>query len=165
MKGKYLSVILLLLFLLAAVEVDAQKKAKFGRVCGDPTVACKNRTDFPPSDLPFNTGKNVVIAESESFYAIVLKSAKLDYPTCEKAFPESERLSIQEFFPHNMVFASRCSQPGENSYSGVAQGTTFVAVYAGKTSAEANAFLKKVEETGKFPGVKVRRTRASINGT
>ncbi len=165
MKGKYLSVILLLLFLLADVEVDAQKKAKFGRVCGDPTVACKNRTDFPPSDLPFNTGKNVVIAESESFYAIVLKSAKLDYPTCEKAFPESERLSIQEFFPHNMVFASRCSQPGENSYSGVAQGTTFVAVYAGKTSAEANAFLKKVEATGKFPGVKVRRTRASINGT
>jgi len=165
MKEKYLSIVLLLLFLFGAVEVKAQKKARAGKICGDPTIACKNRTDFPASDIPFNTGKNVVIAESEPFYAIVLKSAKLDYPNCEKAFPESERLSIQELFPHNMVFASRCSEPGENSYSGMAQSTTFVAVYAGRTLAEANTFLKKVEATGKFPGVRVRRTRASINGT
>lgn len=156
----------MLLLLSYAAEVRAQGKPKHGRVCGDPTAACKNRENFSPSDLPFDTGKNMVIADSEFFYAIVLKSAKLgDYSGCAKAFPESERLSIQELFPHNMVFASRCSEPGENSYSGMAQGTGFLAVYAGRTLAEANAFLKKVQATGQFPGVRVRRTRASMNGT
>lgn len=149
-----------------ALYVPAQKRAKAGRVCGDPAAACKNRTNFQPSDLPFDTGKNFVIAESERFYAIVLKSARSgEYPSCQNAFPESERLSVQELFPHNMVFASRCSEPGDNYYEGMAANTTFLAVYAGRTSAEAKTFLKKVQATGKFPDVRVRRTRAGINGT
>ena len=163
---KFLNLTLAFAMLISlAVYGTAQKKAKAGRVCGDPTVACKNRTNFQPNDLPFDTGKNFVIAESEPFYAIVLKSGKRNYPTCEKAFPESERLSVQELFPHNMVFASRCSEPGDNYYDGFAANTTYIAVYAGRTSTGANAFLKKVKATAKFPGVRVRRTKAGINGT
>jgi len=163
---KFLKLTLVFATLLSLAAIgSAQKKAKAGRICGDPTVACKNRTNFQPNDLPFDTGKNFVIAESEPFYAIVLKSGKRNYPTCEKAFPESERLSVQELFPHNMVFASRCSEPGDNYYDGFAANTTYIAVYAGRTSTEANAFLKKVKATAKFPGVRVRRTKAGINGT
>lgn len=154
------------LLLLLVFNASAQKKAKQGKVCGDPNLACKGSENFQPSDLPFDTGKNFVIAESVPFYAIVLKSSKLgDNPGCEKAFPESERLSIQELFPNNKVFAMRCSEPGESYYTGMAQGTTFIGVYAGRTLAEANAFLKKVQATKKFPGVRVRRTQTGINGT
>jgi hypothetical protein len=166
MNKKLLSIFGLLLILVYAAEVDAQKKKTAGTICGDPTKACKDRDSFPASDIPFSTPKNAVIFDSVPFYAIVLKSVKLgDYSGCEKIFPESERLSIQGMFPHNKVFASRCSEPGENSYSGMAQNTGFIAVYAGRNLTEANAFLKTVQATGQFPGVRVKRTRASVNGT
>jgi len=151
---------------LCAVGVKAQKKTRLGKVCGNPTIACRGSENFQPSDLAFDTGKNFVIAESVPFYAIVLKSAKFGFePACDKAFPESERISIQELFPNNKVFAMRCAEPGESYYTGLAQGSTFIGVYAGTTKAEANAFLKKVQATKKFPGVRVRRTQTGINGT
>ncbi len=144
----------------------AQKKKRLGRVCGDPTLPCKSRDSFQPYELPFDTGKNAVIAESEFFYAIVLKSAQ---PTneidCEKSFPELERLPTQDMFPDHKVFALRCEEPGSNYYTGIKSGAPFLAVYAGRTLTEANKFLKTVEATRKFPGVKLRRMKAGINGT
>lgn len=147
----------------------AQKKAELGKVCGDPTVPCKNAENFRPNELAFYMGReNSAIYESERFYGIVLQSVKLknDWGDCEKPqFPESERLPIQELFPHNKVFTQNCVETGTNYYTGVANHTVFIGVYAGRTLAEANKFLKKVQATGKFTGVRVRQMQIGINGT
>lgn len=152
----------------AASDVNAQKRRPAaGRVCGDPTVKCKTAATFEPWDLPFDVGRNFTIGASEYFYGIVLKSKKLsDWGDCEKpTFKEAERLSIQGLFPNNKVFAQNCVDAGTLYYSPTADKTALIGVYAGRTLAEANAFLKVVKATGKFPGVTVRRMRASFNGT
>ncbi len=168
MRSKILLASLSALVLIVLVSASyAQKKPKAGRVCGDPTVDCKGGSDFQPFDLPFEVGSNNVIFESERFYGIVLKSVKMkDWGNCEKPlFPESERLSIQEMFPHNKVFALNCFETGLNYYTGVAQQTAFIGVYAGRTLAEANKFLKTVRATGKFGDVRVRQLKIGVNGT
>lgn len=155
--------------LLFALTASAQRKTKVhqGKVCGDPTLPCKGSENFQPNDLPFDTGKNWVFYESVPFYAIVLKSVKLsDWGNCEQpSFAESERLPIQELFPRNKVFTLNCVETGLNYYEGVADQTAFIGVYAGRTLAEANKFLKTVRATGRFPDVRVRRMKAGINGT
>ncbi|MFM9905092.1 MAG: hypothetical protein ACKVQJ_11035 [Pyrinomonadaceae bacterium] len=157
----------LVLVLSAAFTATAQKKAKLGKICGDPTAVCKSRENFQPFDLPFDTGKNFVIYESEKFYGIVLKSTKLkDFGDCANpTFAEAERLPIQEMFPHNKVFALNCVETGTNYYTGVAEQTAFIGVYAGHTLAEANKFLKIVQATQKFPGIRVRKMSIGVNGT
>ena len=164
--NSYILAVVATVMLGLVLVVPAQKKSRVGKVCGDPTLPCKSRDSFQPNELPFDTGKNAVIAESEYFYAIVLKSvAPLAQMDCEKPFPESERLEIQEIFRDHKVFALRCDEPGSNYYTGVKFGTLFVAVYAGGTLAEAKKFLKAVQDTKKFPDVTVRRMKAGINGT
>lgn len=157
------------IILVAAFTTAAQKKAKLGKVCGDPTAACKSRENFQSFDLPFDQGKNFVFFESERFYGIVLKSKKLkadDWGDCEHpAFGEGERLEIQQLFSHNKVFTLNCVDTGMNYYTGVADHTVFIGVYAGRTLAEANKFLKTVQATGKFPGLRVRRMQIGVNGT
>lgn len=151
----------------ASIDVSAQKKAVKGKICGDPTQKCKGAENFQTYDLVFDTGKNFVIAQSEKFYGIVLKSVKLnDWGDCgHPSFGEDTRLLVQELFPHNKVFALNCVESGTNFYPGVAEKTAFVAVYAGRTLAEANKFLKTVQATGKFPGVRVRSMSIEVNGT
>lgn len=85
---------------------------------------------------------------------------------CAKpSFTESERLEIQELFPNNKVFTQNCVEPGTNYYTGTADKTALIGVFAGNTLREANAFLKKVQATGKFTNVRVRKMRIEINGT
>ena len=166
MKNK--TIIALMVLLACGIGISAQKKKVHqGKVCGDPTAVCKGSENFQAFDLPFDTGKNFVFYESLPFYGIVLKSVKLkDWGDCQNpSFAESERLPIQDLFPHNKVFALNCVETGTNYYTGVAEQTAFVGVYAGKTLAEANKFLKVVQATGKFPGVKVRKMTIGINGT
>ncbi len=167
MKMRFGLLVISVILFGTALTTTAQKKAKLGKVCGDPTAACKGRENFQPFDLPFDTGKNFVIYESEKFYGIVLKSVKLkDWGDCEKpSFGESERMSVQELFPRNKVFALNCVETGLNYYTGVADQTAFIGVYAGRTLAEANKFLKTVQATGQFPGVKVRKMSIGVNGT
>ena len=162
------------LLLLVAVAVlglstsaSAQKKARLGKVCGDPAAACKGRENFQAFDLPFDTGKDFVIANSEFFYGIVLRSKKMkDWGDCEHPmFGEMERLEIQDMFSHNKVFTQNCFETGNNYYTGVADQTALIAVYAGRTLAQANAFLRTVQATKKFPGIRVRRMQIGINGT
>ena len=155
------------ILLFAVGGVDAQRKAKTGKICGDPTLPCKAAENFQPFDLAFDTGKNFVIADSDWFYGIVLKSKKVkNYGDCENpSYAEPERSSVQELFPHNKVFTQNCVESGTNYYAGVAQETAFIGVYAGKTLAEANRVLKTVQATKKFPGIRVRRMQAGINGT
>jgi len=147
---------------------DSAAQRRNGKICGDPNAACGGREQFQPWELTFALPKNSVIYESEYFYSVILKSVKLpqdSYSECEKAFAEEERLKVQALFPKNKVFALKCSEPGGIFYTNVANDVSFLGVYAGKTRAAADAFLKTVNATGKFPGATLRRMKAGINGT
>ena len=168
MRARSIITSLSLLSILTFVSMSAaQKKPKAGRVCGDPTVECKGGSDFQPFDLPFEVGNDNVIFESERFYGIVLKSKKMkDWGNCEKpTFTESERLAIQDLFPRNKVFAVNCFETGLNYYTGVAQKTAFIGIYAGRTLTEATKFLKTVRATGRFGDIRVRQLKIGVNGT
>lgn len=150
------------------VSLAQKKSRKVPRVCGNPDEACKGRAYFQPYELPVEWPENSVIAESEPFYAIILKSAKFDYSSgadCNKVYSDEEIQSFQYQFPSNKVFAMKCSEPGMNYYTGVGADYVFIAVFAGKSLAEANKFLKKVQASEQFPGVKVRKMRVGTNGT
>ncbi|HXI25243.1 MAG TPA: hypothetical protein VNG71_15370, partial [Pyrinomonadaceae bacterium] len=84
---------------------------------------------------------------------------------CDNYIPEPERLAAQILFPNNKVFASRCAEPGEVSYTNTSTRVNFMAVYAGPTLADANRMLATVQATRKFSGANIRRMRAVINGT
>ncbi len=134
-------------------------------VCPDPTIPCRTAYDFKPHQLPFRTPKNVVIFETEWFYAIILKSVRNTNDDCNVFIPEAERIEAQKLFPHHKVFASRCYDPEELSYANTTSEQKFMAVFAGRTRAEAAQMLEQVKATGKFPGANLRRTRAGFNGT
>ena len=164
---KWALVVLVLVLTTGAQAQKNRPKVRYGKVCGDPTVTCKGGENFQPGDLPFDTGKNFVIYESEQFYGIVLKSKQLpDFGDCANpSFSESERSEMQKDFQHNKVFTQNCLESGSNYYTGVKDKTAFVGVYAGRTLAEANAFLKKVQALNKYPGVRIRKMRIGVNGT
>lgn len=156
------------LCLLSGVALAQKKNKKIPRVCGNPDESCKGRANFQPYELPVEWPENSVIAESETFYAIILKSAKFDYSSgadCNMVYSAEEIQSIQYQFPNNKVFAQKCSEAGMNYYTGINYEFVFIAVFAGKTLAEANKTLKKVQATEQFPGVKVRKMKVGINGT
>jgi hypothetical protein len=167
-KAQVLFVIIL--GLLVAGVAAAQRRPTSRRpaaVCGDPTARCRTTVEFQPHQLPFVVPSDGVIWESEQFYAVILKSVRdaskgMD---CDLFIPEPERVAAQALFPRQKVFASRCSEPGDLFYTGVADDTQFMAVYAGRTRAEAQATLAKVRATGQFPGANLRRLRTGFNGT
>jgi hypothetical protein len=109
--------------------------------------------------------RGAVIFETEKFYAVVLKSGADKTQDCTGFVPESERLEAQKLFPHNKVFASRCFEPDELYYEGIDAEVRFMAVYAGRTRAEAAGVLAKVKATGLFPGAYLKRTSTGFNGT
>jgi hypothetical protein len=145
-----------------ALAARSQKK---GTVCGNPKVSCGSGMTFEPYDLPFSLPKNAVIFDTEPFYAIILKSVRAVRDDCNAFVAEAERLRAQELFPDHKVFASRCYEAGSVYYSPVAENQHFMAVYAGKTRAEAGRMLTDVKATGKYPGANLRRMTAGINGT
>jgi hypothetical protein len=165
-KVAYLLAFLFCTAFLFSSNVAAQRKV-VGKVCGDPTATCSTRESFQAFELPFEYGKGMAISQSQLFYAVILKSVRLnaDQSNCDKAIPESDRIDTQALFPHNMVFVMRCWESGQASYSNVADGVSFMGMYAGQTQAQANAFLVKVKATGKFNAATVRRMRVLINGT
>lgn len=158
-----------LTLLACGVSATAQRrtKARDGVLCPDPTVACRTSVEFQPYQLPFRIPANAVIYESELFYAVILKSVRDPSKggDCQIFVSEADRLEAQALFPHNKVFASRCSDPGDLYYTNVAQDQQFMAVYAGRTLAEAQQTLARVKAAGKFPGANLRRMRAAFNGT
>ena len=167
---KIVTLCVVILVLLAAGGASAQRRRpaqRLAAVCGDPTVRCQTSVEFQPYQLPFRIPPNAVIWESEHFYAVILKS--IHDPSkgadCNVFVPEAERIAAQELFPRNKVFASRCMEPGDLFYEGVADGARFMAVYAGRTRAEGQAVLAKVKATGQFPGANLRRLRTGFNGT
>ncbi|MGB7924394.1 MAG: hypothetical protein WCF57_14215 [Pyrinomonadaceae bacterium] len=155
----------------AGIEWDTQVRAlaaqtqKGATVCGNPKVSCGGGMTFEPYDLPFNLPERAVIFDTEPFYAIMLKSVRANKDDCNSFVSEQERLRAQSLFPENKVFASRCYSAGSVYYAPVAENQHFMAVYAGKTRAEAGKMLAAVKATGKYPGANIRRLRAGINGT
>jgi hypothetical protein len=162
--------VLVCLLLTGTVEAQrgrARKPSPRGAVCGDPTLPCKTGdVKFEPHDLPFRISAQTVIWESEPFYAVILRSVRAAEDDCQKFVPEDERQAAQALFPRHKVFTDRaCGEPGETYYTGTQPGTRFIAVYAGRTRAEAGALLARVKATGKFPGANLRRLSIGFNGT
>jgi len=152
--------------LVCGAGVAAQRRRAAPRraaVCGDPTAQCRSSAQFEPYDLPFRIPERAVIWESEPFYAVILRS--LTNKVCEAFVPEAERLEAQALFPHNKVFTSRCPEAGFVYYTGVKPDVHMMAVYAGRTRAEAANVLAKVQATGRFPGANLRRMSIGFNGT
>lgn len=162
----YVLAVLLSLTLFSFSDAQTRGKARTqkGKICGDPTAPCKTTATFDPNDLSFKVPANGAIWESESFYAIVLKSVKQD-DNCEHFISEDARLEAQALFPKNKVFTSRCESGGMLYYTGVDNKYFFMAVYGGATRAEAARVLETVNATGKFPGANVRRMSMGFNGT
>jgi hypothetical protein len=154
----------------AAVSPPPALAQQRGRaaVCGDPTVRCRTgRVEFPPHNLPFQIPRGAVIWETEPFYAVILKSMRVkdEFDECDRFIPEDERLEAQTLFPRHKVFASRCMEPGDLYYTNTDPKQRFMAVYAGRTRAQAAAMLERVKATGKYPGANLRQMRAGFNGT
>jgi hypothetical protein len=100
------------------------------------------------------------------FYAVILASVRFRDEECNTAFiPEAQRLEAQALFPDRKVFSSRCGEPGTVFYSNTSPNTNFMAVYGGRTQAEAAQMLSTVKATGKFPGAYTRRMYIGFNGT
>lgn len=163
------NVLKFLLFIVFIAAVSAQISAQtknYGKVCGDPTAACKSASDFQPYELAFELPKNPLIFDSELFYAVILKSVKTKTETdCQTAFSEEERVSLQRIFPRNKVFALKCFETGGIFYTNTASNVVFMGIYAGKTLPEAKTFLKRVQTQTEFSGAVLKRMRAGINGT
>jgi hypothetical protein len=141
------------------------KRAEPAKVCGDPGAPCPSSMPFEPNDLKFRLPKNAVIFETEEFYTVVLKTMQVKDTDCEKFVTESERLAAQKLFPKLKVFTSRCVDTLGVYYSTVTPEERVMAVYAGRTRAEADRVLKDARATGKFPTAKLRRMHAGFNGT
>ena len=142
------------------------RRAETPRVCGDPTQPCPTLVKFEPHQLPFRIREYSVIDETEQFYAVVLQSVRYGESNCERTVvAEVERRQAQNLFPRNKVFTSRCYDAGELYYTGVSPNTNFMAVFAGRTRAEAERVLEQVRATGQFRGASLRRMRAGFNGT
>ena len=155
-----------------SIQVEAQRKttkATLGKICGNPQLKCRiGDMTFQDHEIPFEipVSSNSVIVESETFYAVILKTVKLNTKTnCENAISENERLEIQQLFPDHKVFALKCSEAGDLYYTNVSDNLNFIAVYAGKNMTEANSFLKKIKAANKFAGANLRKMQAGINGT
>lgn len=144
-----------------------------GQICGNPKISCKTSVTFQANDLPFQVGKDMVIVDTVPFYAVILKSMVAKNDNCDVFIAESDRLSAQELFPDNKVFSSRCTDPENLFYADVtsrnpryfSETHRLMAVYAGKTLAEAQKMLAAVKATGKYPGANIRRMRTGFNGT
>ena len=156
-----------ILISVSATNTAAQRRkpVKHLSVCGNPNISCPSALTFEPYALPFRMPQNSVIYDTEFFYAVVLKSVSTANNNCDNYIPEPERLAAQILFPNNKVFASRCAEPAEVSYTNTRTDTNFMAVYAGPTLADANRMLATVQATRKFSGANIRRMRAVINGT
>ncbi len=163
--------ILLTIMFLAFATISGQKENKQkvvpGKICGDPNIKCKtSESVFADWDIQFELPQNYIIYESETFYAVILKSQKITDrfggdTTCQPVATETERLDIQTLFPNNKVFAQNCGYGGVN-YS---EDSVFLAVFAGRNLTQAKSFLKVVNKTGKFRGAYIKKLQVGLNET
>src|SRR5687767_2443341 len=137
----------LCLLIFSTTDAFSQKQKIVTTVCGDPSAACAKRAIFKSEDIPFNYVGDAVVAQTADFYAVVLKSVKLaENADCEKTPEDFNVDEVQWNFLKNKVFVARgCYSIQNNFYTKVGDNVIALAVYAGSTKAQADAFLKKVK--------------------
>ena len=145
----------------AAQQAVAKKVVTQGEVCPDPARPCLEVERFKPNELSFRIAKKFDFDRGQDrsapYYAAILKSGAL----C--AIPDAERAAIQAQFPQRKVFVHQhfCQDFGDKvTYTNVNRKAGFVAVYAGKTEAEAKAFL--AEAKARYPDANLRRMQVVI---
>ena len=145
----------------AAQQAVARKVVTQGEVCPDPQKPCTEVGSFKPNELSFRIASKFDFDRGQDrsapFYAAILKSGAL----C--AIPDAERVAVQAQFPGRKVFVHQyfCQDFGDKvTYTNVNRKAGFVAVYAGKTEAEARAFL--AEAKAKYPDANLRRMQVVI---
>ena len=150
----------------AAKPVPQKPRARVhATICGNPKLSCRTEITFQPWDLPFHSPRSSVIYDTELFYAVILKSLAAPDDSCDIFVSENERQAAQALFPDRKVFASRCAEPDALFYTNTRPNYRIMALYAGRTLAEANRTLAAVKAAGKFPGAYVRQMRTGFNGT
>ncbi len=158
-----------LLLLAFAQDAFSQRAKIVSRVCGDPSAACAKRAAFKNEDIPFGYNENAVVAETAEFYAVILKSAKLsEGADCEKTPADFDTESYQYNFLRNKVFVARgCYSIQNNYYTKVGNNVIALAVFAGNTKAEADAFLRKVKSITHLntDGAYTLKIATGFNGT
>lgn len=145
----------------AAQQAIAKKIVRQGEVCPDPQKPCVDVERFKPNELSFRIAKKFEFDRgqdrSQPFYAAILKSGEL----CK--LPEAERAAAQSQFPGRKVFLHQhfCEDFGDKvTYTNVNRKAGFIAVYAGRTEAEARAFL--AEARTRYPDANLRRMQVVI---
>ncbi len=164
--------------IIPSADVQAAPLAKplpNASVCPFPDTPCSSSAyEFAPYDLSFNLPKQLkwqTAHNSVHFYAIIIRSLKAispepgnpnDETECGGYVSERERLQVQAMFPCRKVFASRhgCSMVW---YNNVNDQHNFLAVYAGKTYAEANQVLQNVKTTGRFASANIRKMQVVVD--
>src|SRR5688500_20081795 len=128
--------------------------AKTQSICPDPEKPCGS---FKPYELSFRIPPGKLARpedRSAAFYAIILKSAA----PCSIA--DDQRKAAQADFPRNKVFISRfeCKPEDIISYTTIDDRKySILAVYAGSTRRQAEAFLSRVRTRGSYPDAYLRR--------
>src|SRR2546421_9529458 len=86
----------------ASASAQRRAKPRSAILCPDPTVACPTSVEFQPYQLPFRVPANAVIYETETFYAVILKSVRdaSKGADCNVFVPETDRHAAQALFPH-----------------------------------------------------------------
>jgi len=157
---------LLLATLLPALSDARDDKTTGLPLCPKPADRCDSPVKrFAPYELPLRLPSRLapnVDYSSVPFYAVVLRRDR--DPACDggeftKA-TEDFRKQAQTRFPDRKVFADhQCPDMGAVSYTMDGQPSTisFVAIYGGKTEAEARQILAKART--RYPGVQMHRMR------
>ncbi len=153
----------------------ATPKANGLEVCPDPNAPCNSaRRKFAAYEMPFRLPARLRAGrqyKSIPFYAVIVKT--YDEEPCDSddhtASIERERLRIQKTYSARKVFGSySCPNldtvdydyPGKHDQSGErVLIMTFIAVYAGKSSTEAEEFLLSVRK--QFPDAVLKEMTAS----
>jgi len=147
----------------AAQQKVAKKVLTHGEVCPHPAKPCLDVEKFRDNELSFRLKSKFNFDRGQDrsapFYALILKSGEL----CK--MPDAERVAIQAQFPTRKVFLHRyfCEDFGDKvTYSNVNRKAGFIAVYAGKTEAEAKQFLAEVKAAGRFADANLRRMQVVV---
>lgn len=147
----------------AAQQKIASRVVTHGEVCPDPKSPCLDMDHFHENELSFRLKSKFDFDRGQDrslpFYALILKSGEL----CK--MPEEERAATQAQFPSRKVFLHRyfCQDFADKAtYTNVNRKAGFIAVYAGKTEAEAKQFLAEVKAAGRFPDANLRRMQVVL---
>ena len=147
----------------AEQQAIANRVLTHGEVCPDPKNPCLDMGSFHENELSFKLKSKFNFDrgrdQSLPFYAVILRSGEL----CK--MPEEDRLTLQKVFPTRKVFLHRHFCEGfsdKATYTNINRKVGFIAVYAGKTEAEAKQFLAEVKAAGAFPDANLRRMQVQL---